>query len=438
MSYLLGAQALKVLVQDANSMGWVNARLNPDLFVGAEQGMYAWVDDHFRAHHKLPHLSTFAEKFPEVANAVVVEPASYYLDKVEKRFGYNLVRQYAEQAKDALNPQKGGSEDAVDKAFEAIAEAQMRWKRQKYGRKMLDFKADGPALVGAAYVAQVTGAIPKVGFGWPYLDHVCGGGMEGGDLVSIIGRPAAGKSYLSMRACLINSFVADNPIDSLFVSMEMSTLLCAQRAAAMYTGTPIGQLKAAQFSSITLKKFTESLQKVPSEKGNFYAVDGNLAATPEDVYDLAAALGVRLVVIDGAYMLRNRNLRLDRYTKVAENAETCKHATSDLKIPTLASWQFAKTAVTKNKGGKGEKSGGKKEEAGLEDIGYSDTIAQLSSIVCALDQPDSVETLEQREVRLMKGRNGEIGRWKIRWDFNRMDFSEVPKDEQTQKPMEFI
>lgn len=432
MSYMLGAQALKCMVAGGSAMDWVNAKLSPDLFVGTEQAMYAWVDDHFRAHHQLPHVDTFAGVFPDVAAVVVLEPPSYYLDKIEKRYGYNLVRKHTELAKDLLNPQKGGSEDQVDKAMGELGEAMMLWKAQKYGRRMLDFRADAPALLTGAYYAQLTGSIPKVVFGWPYLDHVCGGGMEPGDLVSFIGRPAAGKSYLSMNVCLVNSFEIANPIDTLFVSMEMNTLLCAQRAAAMYSGLPINQLKSAQFSSLTLKKFTESLQKVQSEKGNFYVVDGNLAATVEDVFDLAAALRVRFVFIDGAYMMRHRNLRLDRYTRVAENAELIKKATSDLKIPTGASWQFAKTATTK------KQQKGPKTEVGLEDIGYSDVIGQVSSIVLAMEQPDSVETMLQRELRLLKGRGGETGRWRVRWDFQTMDFSEVPKDEDTTKPMEFI
>ena len=143
---------------------------------------------------------------------------------------------------------------------------------------------------------------------------------------------------------------------------------------------------------------------------------------------MAVQLKCDQVYIDGAYLLKHPNKKLDRYTKVAENVELIKQRTSDLEIPTVASYQFARTAKKQNKSSfKGATA--VQDEAGLEDIAFSDAIGQISSIVLGLFQEESVETLEKRKIRVMKGRNGEVGSFDIHWDFNSLNFDQVGVEE---------
>jgi hypothetical protein len=71
----------------------------------------------------------------------------------------------------------------------------------------------------------------------------------------------------------------------------------------------------------------------------------------------------------------------------------------------------------------------KGEKGGLENIGYSDAIGQISSIVLALEEEDSAETLHRRKLRLLKGRNGEVGEFDINWHFHNMNFDQVDVDD---------
>jgi replicative DNA helicase len=163
--------------------------------------------------------------------------------------------------------------------------------------------------------------------------------------------------------------------------------------------------------------FVPKLIGMAKEPADMYVVDGNLAASVDDIYRLAAQLKVAAVYIDGAYLLRHKNARLDRFTKVAENTERMKQLTGDCGLPTFASWQFNREAAKKAK--KGD------EKVGLEDIGMSDAIAQCSSIVLGLFQEESVETMHQRQVDVLKGRNGEVGQFSINWLFDVMNFDEI-------------
>jgi hypothetical protein len=96
---------------------------------------------------------------------------------------------------------------------------------------------------------------------------------------------------------------------------------------------------------------------------------------------------------------------------VAENCELLKEEIAgNLGIPVAASWQFSREAAKKM----GSKKGG---AVGLEDIGYTDAIGQISSIVLGLLEEDNVETMKKKTVTIMKGRSGESGEFKINWQF---------------------
>ena len=65
----------------------------------------------------------------------------------------------------------------------------------------------------------------------------------------------------------------------MFVSMEMATEPVAQRIAAMYTHSGIGQLKqkgfATGFDGSPYDKFVSSLKEMKLEDAKFYVIDGN-------------------------------------------------------------------------------------------------------------------------------------------------------------------
>lgn len=218
-------------------------------------------------------------------------------------------------------------------------------------------------------------------------------------------------------------------LNVLFVSMEMNTLAIAQRAGAMYAGTNVGQLKGGikeGYATPIMEKFIHAMDQLVFESAKFYVVDGNLAANPTDVFMLAKQLGCHMVCIDGAYLMRSKNPKLNKFDRVADNVELMKQLASDNEQSCVASWQFNRVASQKM-----EK---KTTKVGLEDIGYSDAIGQISTVALALLQEEGVDTLETRTIDVMKGRNGEIGKFEVNWLFNVMDFSQLGSQKHAKIP----
>lgn len=211
----------------------------------------------------------------------------------------------------------------------------------------------------------------------------------------------------------------------LFISMEMGKTIILQRMAAMHAHKPLTHLMKAEMTTKAFKAMMEILTKIKEKQEALWIVDGNLATTVDDIIMLARQLKPSAIYVDGAYMLQHPNPRTSRFERQTENAEWLKQrVASDLGIPVVASYQFGKEMAKK------KKAGGPTVKAGLEDIYGSDAIAQLSTMVFGLMQEDSVETQKEREVEILKGRNGETGRFKINWDFQGMNFTEKTQEDE--------
>ena len=423
-SFGIGFKLLKKLCEEQSTLKWYRSKLIPEMFRPGEREVLEWVNQHVVKHHTLPQSETLYSMFSEIQQFPTPEPSSYYLEHVENRLYYEKINQAN------LDSQKVLKESAGDyqKAMQCMTDTLSFISAHRYRQRIFDLAKEGPKMVMDAYHNVLNKEVAGT-FGWTHMD-TAGGGMMPGDVITCIGRPASGKTFMLLRMALHNWESGHRP---LFVSMEMSPLPLIQRLTAMYAHTNISQLKVGGYSSHTYQKFMGSMLELAGGPSGFYVVDGNLAASVDDIYTLALQLKCDQVYIDGAYLLKHPNGRLDRYTKVAENVELIKQRTTDLEIPTVASYQFARTAKKTTKGLKSASSPA--EEAGLEDIAFSDAIGQISSIVLGLFQEENVETLERRKIRVMKGRSGEVGSFDIHWNFDTLDFSQIGDEEQPEDPM---
>lgn len=409
MTFAIGLKVLRRLCEEQKLAAWSKAKLNDSLFTVAELPAFHWVAAHVKAYHTLPQLDTLVQQFPDVKTLSTPEPTAYYVTLLENLNFLEKINRANLESQAVLKDDSAGYAKAMAILQKALKEIQA----QKQRAQVLDVGADAAGMVLQQYHTQALGE-PAALFGWPYMDS--GSPLISGDLVSFVGRPATGKTYLSLWTAIKNW---QNGTNVLFVSMEMMLLPVAQRIAAMYTHLPITQLKKAQFATPTLQKFGERIQLMENEKGKLYIMDGRLAAGAMEIYDLADQLGCTVIIIDGAYLVKHPDKRLNKFARVDANVELFKQNTMDMdNTTTIASWQFSREQSKKSK-----KSG--KQETDLEDIGLSDTIGQVSSVVLAFTQEEGIETLTRRRIRLMKGREGEVGQFSISWLFNTMDFDQV-------------
>ncbi len=379
--------------------------------------LYEFVGAFIAEHGKVPHPDTVAKEAGIILPPVKEEP-SYYRGKLDDAH----ITRGLKIAVDEANFHLKGKGADPRKALETIASATSHLYMQDNAEHFLDLREATPGIL-ATYKAKYAAEEHEYGIelGWETVDK-SSGGIVGGDLVSVIGRPGMGKTFQLLYSA--NHVWRVQKKVPLFVSMEMAFQPLFERQAAMTAGIPYDQVKTGGLATMPkdhFGAFTKGLKKIEEAEVPFYFVDGNLTSTVLDVVLLCRQLKPDVVFIDGAYLLKHPNSRLGRYERVAENCDMLKRDLATIcDVPVVASWQFSKEAA-KKKAKKGEK-------IGLEDIGYSDAIPQHSTIVLGLFEDESVETINRRRVDIMKGRSGEIGMFYMNWDFNTMDFSETVPD----------
>ena len=409
MSGSIGKRFIAASVASGSMSTWLAFGDTSHLFKPTETALYEFVQGHTKKYGALPQAETLEVHLAEEISPPG-EPPAYYYDLMQLRY----VEQELKLAMKAAADKLGVTGKDPNAALAVVAESVQRLLAKKNQRQVSDFRDAGDEII-ADYVAKYTAEEGTgLALGWPTLDAMTGG-LYRGDLVSMVGRPGKGKTQAMLYAA--HHAWKRQETCQMFVSMEMKPKAIKERLAALEAHVPASKLKNAELSTIYLNKLKLSLTEIKTAHSAFWVVDGNFSSTVEDIWMLARQLGPDGIWVDGAYLVKHPTER-DRFKRVAENADLMKQELSDL-APTVASWQFAK-----NKGDGKKKSGPQT----LDDIGYTDAIAQVSSLVLGMTAPDSIETIMCREVDILKGRSGEVGRFKIQWDWIGMDFHEIVEE----------
>lgn len=382
------------------------------LFKGNEVELWHFVKAFWKEYGSIPSF-TAIEEYTGEALAPAPDPSKFYYDQLVIRHQEIAIKASMKKAQEQLQP--GGEGSAA--ALKQIVELALKLTTEQHGKQVSDLRHAYDLVIGM-FAAQLKEADPGLKLGWRTLDEMTGG-LRLGDLISMVGRPGIGKTW-QMLYCAHHGWLAaekdeNSPGESrMFVSMEMGVLPIEQRLAAMHTSVPISGIKKSALSKLKYTELKKGLKAMQGFKAPFYVVDGNLTATVDDIYMLAKQLKPKAVFVDGAYLVKHPTER-DRYKRVSENADLLKTRIANEICPVVCSWQFARTASKKKKG----------EEVDLSDIAYADAIGQVSSLVMGLFEEETVDTLKQRRVKVLKGRSGETGEFLAKWDFEKMDFSEV-------------
>jgi len=410
----------------------------------AELAIYNAMRKHVTLYGKLPHESTLlSETQTELLPSI--EPADYYQHLAMKRMLDREIKHGVNEVDVLLKGKPGTLPDPIA-AYEALRTRLLTLHTELKGSQLMDFR-NAKDMVWGLYMQALTGGNKgAIELGWPYLDSSdMGSGLFAGDVVSFVGRPQRGKTWMMLWTAIHNWKKGKTP---LFVSMEMDMQLIMIRLAAIYTHIEAKKIKGGNLSPTSFApgikseadRLHEGLDNLGTHEAPFWVVDGNLTSSVDEIRTYAAQLDPDVVLIDGAYLLSHFDKRLPMHARVAANCELMKRElAASLRIPVIASFQFNRDAAKKMKKNEENKQAGKAEvQVDLEDIAHSDAIGQISSIVLGFFEDSNPENVNKKRIDVMKGRSGEQGVFHCNWDFNKMDFSEaIEKDSQYEPGMTF-
>jgi len=404
-----GRRFMAALIDAGKVDELVNMGRVEHLFRNTEPEMWAVFESHLHDYGVFPSRQLMKEKTGEDL-PTAPEPPRFYLDQMVDRHLELSMRAAVEEAGTHLV----GAGKSPRKAYEHLLRSMVELELERSQGSVHDFR-HAYDVVWPAYKAKAIGSTVSIPFGWKSFDEASSG-MQPGDVVSIVGRPWSGKTWTL-------AYVVDQAHRSgrsvLLVTMEMSLLAMEQRMLALRSGIAIERIRQQgghALTDVNLKQLQQASKQLAGMKNPLTVVDGQRRApTVKEIAALARHQRPDLIAVDAAYLLKHPNARLSRWDRVAENTDELKELASSLGVPVLATWQLSREAVKKVRSGKG---------VGLEDIGYSDAIGQISSIVMAFLDEDTPENLRVKRVEVPKDRDGSRTEFRINFDLQRMDLSE--------------
>ena len=239
--------------------------------------------------------------------------------------------------------------------------------------------------------------------GFPYLDHITGGAQPG-DTWVIAGESGTGKTYILVR-CAMSAVEAGKRC--MFVSMEMPNMQLGRRSMAMGAAVSATSLRLGRLSRFGIDQVREFLRDWNAgQNDRLLFVEGRVNYSVNDVKAKVKEYRPDALFIDGAYMLRTSRPAMARWEMNMEVMEALKQFAMTENIAVIATFQFDQKQRLKN----------------LATIMGGQAIGQLASVVIGIENEDTQGSFcgtQYKELTLYKGREGETGKIRLRYDMNR-------------------
>lgn len=403
----MGTLVISKFIDEGSTKSYIKSHLNRDLFKAAEWNIFDFVNDHIAKYGEVPNKETVLN---HTGFAVIdtPEPLQYYIDELYKRHVSIAIKDTVAEVHKSLS-----DTDNLDpyKALAVMTERVGVMNTTTNSDRLRDFRTAEQPVVQEYYRNARHNKEQGVFLGFPTIDKLMNG-LQGGELCVYVGRPALGKTFFTLYSAHRQWLQGLTPM---YVTLEMTSDLIFERLAAISSQRSLSRLRLGTFGRDAITHVKKKLRENKDAKSPFWVFDGGLHTTPSDLKIMAQLLKPDCIIVDGAYNLKaEKNINV-KWEKVAYLVESLKGISNSLGIPVLASFQF-------NRGASNKKD---IDSIGLEDIAHSDVIGQMASLVLGLFEEESVETLKSRNIHILKGRNGESGRFRTNWNFNTMDFSEI-------------
>lgn len=377
------------------------------MFVDGEVSALTFVKHHYRQYRELPEARTVQEE-TGVRLPAATENLAYYVDRVYERHEYNQIRARFEGLRNGL-----ASMD-MPAVSSAVAEMhRVTRQRQRRGQEVVNLAEAAQMVQDRLTRTRGMGGITGIETGWPGYDATTGG-YQRGDLITMVGRPELGKTYLLLRQAWKAHEAGSNV---LFVTTEMGAEQIGRRHASIALGINPYYLKINQVSTATERRLSEFYRSMAGvDRFKIFSVGMNSQTSALEAF--LQEYDPDLVVVDGPHLMKptNAGRGMSRTERITAVFDELKALTLEVDRPFLVATHLNRVS---GKGG---------ADASLENIGYSDAIGTHSSIVTALQFGPTTNPRASRWLNFLKGREGEHGKFAINFKFAPLDMDEFTPD----------
>ena len=344
----------------------------------------------------LAYLSAIARDTPSAANVRA------YADIVRERsLLRQLIRAGTDIASAVFNNDGTTARELVDRAEQRVFEiAEGSFRRRE----------------GALPVRQILpGVIDKIdewhanpdklrglATGFTEFDKLTGG-LRGGDLVIIAGRPSMGKTTLAVNMAEYAAVHPQTRASVAIFSMEMPAEQVITRMLASIGGVPLNSLRSGKISDDDWVRITSATSQLSEAK---IFVDEAPALNPTELRARARRVkrehGLDLIVVDYLQLMQVPGTQENRATEIAEISRSLKALAKELQVPVIALSQLNRAVEQREH-----------KKPVMSDLRESGALEQDSDMILLIYREEVYDRNTTKkgiaEIDLVKHRNGEIG-----------------------------
>jgi replicative DNA helicase len=229
------------------------------------------------------------------------------------------------------------------------------------------------------------------------------GGLRGGDLVIIAGRPSMGKTTLAVNMAEYAAVSPDSKASVAIFSMEMPSEQLVTRMLSSIGHVPLNSIRTGRVSDDDWVRITAATHQL-SEARIF--IDESAGLTPTELRARARRLkrehGLDLIVVDYLQLMQVPGTQENRATEIAEISRGLKALAKELAVPVLALSQLNRSVEQRTE-----------KKPVMSDLRESGALEQDADMILLIyrDEVYDKNTTKKgmAEIDLAKHRNGETG-----------------------------
>ena len=238
--------------------------------------------------------------------------------------------------------------------------------------------------------------------GFTDFDHKTGG-LRGGDLVIIAGRPSMGKTTLAVNIAEYAAINPDSKASVAIFSMEMPSEQLVTRMLSSIGHVPLNSIRTGRISDDDWVRITSATSQLSEAK---IFIDESAGLTPTELRARARRIkrehGLDLVVVDYLQLMQVPGTKENRATEIAEISRGLKALAKELSVPVIALSQLNRAVEQRTE-----------KKPVMSDLRESGSIEQDADMILLIYRDEVYDKNTTRkgiaEIDLAKHRNGEIG-----------------------------
>ena len=414
MSYDVEKSFISKLLQTKDIMSVKDNQIKPSYFSGESRLAYQFIYDTVLSTGEVPSVRAFQRKFPryeldyvKVNGEKVVgteEGIKFWCDELRLKVKHNTLVDMVNKV--AENLQDFNTEEAYSLLKKQIAYIES----EVVESSDVDLTKGTEDRIRAYLDRKNNKGMRGIPTGFKHLDYILKG-LENETLTTLIAGTGVGKTWLEI---LIGANCQLQNYRVLQFVTEMSEEIMRDRYEAVLFAKCYGSMNYNAFKSGALsledeKKYFEFLEE---DLPHFEPL---IIATATGVMGVSAAIDKYdpdIILIDSAYLMEDDQGAKDDWLRVAHITRDLKKLAKRCKKPI-----FINTQADKNTS--------KKTGPELGSIMYTQAIGQDSDNVLALFRDEVMINDREMGLKVLKQREGTLGKMTLNWDFDSMNFSEI-------------